>query len=183
MATKLRKAKRKRHRLADGAADVGEQQDFAIVEQNVGAPSRRRGSGEAPDRQAEGRAAQADLRRQSPQSERLRRRAALLRQISRPRHGRRDQRLGARPCHQDDPALRSGCGVEAALSRRRISDDLRAQRLDQRRVRRRRRGDHASKARAGCSRRRSSTRCWIIRDDCELLEIILPAEFDTVELE
>jgi hypothetical protein len=48
---------------ADGAEDIVEQQDIAVVEQNVGAPSPRccKGKGQAQI-QSEGRAAQADLR-------------------------------------------------------------------------------------------------------------------------
>jgi hypothetical protein len=45
--------------FADGAEDFVEQQDFAIIEQNVGAPSPRRRKGQT---QSEGHAAQADLR-------------------------------------------------------------------------------------------------------------------------
>src|SRR3984885_10778303 len=107
--------------------------------------ARRNGGARARGRQAAGKtgAEEADLRRQSPQARYLRSGLAPLRPISRSWHCRGKRRPGARPCHQNGPAMRSGGSIEAALSRRRISDGLCAQRLDQRRIRGRRGGDDA----------------------------------------
>jgi len=58
-------------------------------------------------------------------------RAARLREISRSRHRASHQRPGARTRHSLRSALPAGGSIEAPLSRRRVPDDLRAQRLDQ----------------------------------------------------
>ena len=117
MATKLRKAKR--------AAPVrrAARKDFAIIEQIVGAPSPRHRKGQAETQsQAESRAAQAEFRGQPPLNpERSKAGCALTPNTATSAWPAATNGLGGGPCHQDDPALRSCRGVEAALSRRRIS--------------------------------------------------------------
>src|SRR5204863_2720970 len=79
----------------------------------------------------EARPAIAALRRQPSSGGGFRERVARLRELSRSRHRASHQWHGARARHSLHSAVPAGGGVEAPLSRRRVPDDLRAQRLDQ----------------------------------------------------